>query len=139
MYYFEENLFNKESIRFWNKFKRNKHGIKITYIYLTVLQYEKTEGDFEKKFKTSAREISYRSGLCVSQVKDHLKSLLLVKLIERKTIRKKKKEDNNDYESESYYRVRPLNDENLIKAIDSFDFIDIAEYVKQYDKKVRSK
>lgn len=139
MYFFEENLFNKESNKLWNKFKRNKHGIKITYIYLTVLQYEKT-GDFDKWFKSSAREISYRSNLCISQVKAHLKSLILIKLAERKIKRTKKKEEGYiDYDSESFYRVKPLNDENFIKAIDSFDYIGIAKEVKQYDKKERSK
>ena len=139
MYCFEENSFNEKSNKLWNKFKRNKHGIKITYIYLLVLQKEKTNGDFDKCFKSSAREISYRSGLCISQVKDHLNSLILVRLVERKTIRGKKKEEVLDYESESYYRAVPLNYENLTRAIDLFDNIEIAKHIKLHERKGRYK
>ena len=134
-----KNIFIKGSNKLWDKFKRNKHGVKITYIYLTVLQYEETDGDFNKWFKSSAREISYRSGMCISQVKDHLNSLILIKLVERKTKRTKKKEDIIDYESESFYRVKLLDDENFINALESFDYINIEKEVKQYGQKVRSK
>lgn len=62
----------------------------------------------------------------------------MIKLVERKTTRKKK-EDDNSYESESSYMVKPLNKENLDIATDSFVNIDIAKHVKQLDKKEISK
>ena len=139
MYCFDEYLFNKESRKLWKKFERKKHGLRLTYIFLSVISKDKTNCSYGKWFRTSAREVSYRSGLCISQIKIHINSLILIKLVERKIKRTKKQEDGIDYNSESFYMVKPLNDENFIKAIDSFDYIDIAKYVKQNDKKVRSK
>lgn len=110
----DENIFSKNFRNFWNQFSRNQHGLKLTYLYLRAIHNEKTRGDFEKEFLTSVREIAYRSGLVESQVKKHVKALIVLKLVERRVeIKLTKKEDISKYESGSYYKIKPLNDENI--------------------------
>lgn len=109
-------------------------------MYLSVLSKDKRDSHYGKWFRTSSREVSYRSGLDIKRVKEYINSLRYIGLVDRRIKRKKVKEgDLENYKTESYYRVRPLNVENFNEAMDKFDYIDIAKYVKQTDKKERIK
>jgi len=134
---FDENILSEKSRILWRNFKRNQHSLKLTYLYLRVIHKEKADNDFNKEFKTCIREISYRSGISDSQVKKHLRALIVLKLVERRIERTVAKEDNNyDYESEAYYKIKPLNDENLKIAINNEVGANI-EYQRMEYKKER--
>ena len=109
-------------------------------MYLSVLSKDKRDSHYGKWFRTTAREVSYRSGLDIKRVKEYINSLRYIGLVNRRIKRKKVKEGNTEkYKTESFYRVRPLTLENFNEAMDKFDYIDIAKYVKQTDKKERNK
>lgn len=140
MYCFDEILFNEESRKLWKKFGRKKHGLRSTYIYLSVVSKDKTGSYFDKWFRTSTREISYRSDFNQKGVKEHINTLRIIGLVERRIKRKIVKDENMEkYETESYYRLRQRTFEYLDEAINKYDFIDIAKYVKQTGKKERIK
>ena len=140
MYCFEEYLFNEESRKLWKKFGRKKHGIKLVLMYLLILSKDKTGSYYGKWFRTSAREISYRSDLDIKRVKEYINSLKYIGLVERRINRKViKEEDTEKYETESYYKLKQRTFEELDEKINKYDFIDIAKHVKQTDKKERIK
>ena len=140
MYCFEEYLFNEESRKLWKKFGRKKHGIKLVLMYLLILSKDKTGSYYGKWFRTSAREVSYRSGLDIKRVKEYINSLKYIGLVERRINRKViKEEETEKYETESYYRLKQRTFEELNEKINKYDFVDIAKYVKQTDKKERIK
>jgi len=137
LYCFDEYIFNKESNKLWNKFGRKKHGLKLVYIYLSVVFKDKTDNCYGKWFRTSTREINYRSGLNLKGVKEHINTLITIGLVERRLKRKKINNEKEEYKTESYYKLRSLTQENLSDAIYKFDYIDMSKYVKQIEKKVR--
>jgi len=140
LYCFEEYLFNEESRKLWKKFGRKKHGIKLVLMYLLILSKDKTGSYYGKWFRTSAREVSYRSGLDIKRVKEYINSLKYIGLVERRINRKViKEEETEKYETESYYRLKQRTFEELNEKINKYDFVDIAKYVKQTDKKERIK
>lgn len=140
MYCFDEILFNEESRRLWKKFGRKKHGLKLVLIYSSIISKEKTGSYYNKWFRTSTREISYRSGFNQKGVKEYVNTLSIIGLVERRIKRKIVKDENMEkYETESYYRLRQRTFEDLDEAINKYDFIDIAKYVKQTGKKERIK
>ena len=133
---FDENIFSEKSRILWKNFKRNQHSLKLTYLYLRVIHKEKTDNDFEKEFKTCIREISYRSGISNSQIKKHIKALIVLKLVERRIERTITKEENNyDYESEAFYKIKPLNDDNLKIAMDNEVYANTEYQIREYKKK----
>ncbi len=114
--------------------------MKITYIHLSILSKDKTDRYYDKWFRTSTREISYRSGFNRKGVKEYVNTLRIIELVERKIKRKIVKDENMEkYETESWYRLRQLTFEDLDEAINKYDLVDIAKYVKQTDKKERIK
>ena len=118
----------------WHYFKRNKRGLRDTYQYLRVIQQEKNGDDFENFFQCSVNEISYRSQLCQSQVKNHIKALIVLGLVERKKILKVNSE-NKTFESSALYRIKKLTDDLIAKAKDKRDFAVIAYHYRKYKKK----
>ena len=109
-------------------------------MYLLILSKDKTGNYYGKWFRTSAREISYRSGLDIKRVKEYINSLKYIGLVERRINRKViKEEETEKYETASYYRLKQRTFEELNEKINKYDFVDIAKYVKQTDKKERIK
>jgi len=134
---FDENIFSEKSRIFWKSFKRNQHSLKLTYLYLRVIHIEKVNGDFNSEFKTSIRELEYRSGICRSQLKKHIKALVVLELLERRIERNVITEDNlNEYESESYYKIKPLNDQNLKRASGLEVYANMEYYKREYKKEM---
>ncbi len=140
MYCFDEYLFNEESRKLWRRFGRKKHGIKLVLFHLLILSKDKTGKYYDEWFRTSTREISYRSGFNRKGVKEYVNTLRIIRLVERKIKRKIVKDENMEkYETEAYYKLRQLTFEDLDEAINKYDLVDIAKYVKQTDKKERIK
>ena len=132
---FDENIFNEKSITFWKSFKRNQHGLKLTYLYLREIHKEKVNGDFNREFLTSIRELHYRSGISGSQLKKHIRALIIIQLLERRLEKNiTTKDDKKEYKSESYYKIKLLNDENLKKALELEVLANIQYYNIQYKR-----
>ena len=100
--------------KIWLFFKREARSLRDTYFFIRIIHYEKNGEDFEKPFTTSATEISYRSLLSKSQVKKYLKVLIVLGLIEREVKREKLKDNNKQYKSTSYYKVKKLSDDLIV-------------------------
>jgi hypothetical protein len=100
----------------WIYFKRNAKGLRDTYHFLRIIHQEKNGDDFEKPFKCSINEISYRSLLCKSQTKKYVSVLIELGLVEREHIKKKSKD--KDFKSEAFYKVKKINEE-MIHKIDN--------------------
>ena len=109
-------------------------------MHLLILSKDKTGSYYGKWFRTSAREISYRSGFNQKGIKEYVNALRIIGLVERRINRKITKEEGTEkYETESYYRLRQRTFEELDEAINKFDFVDMAKHIKQTEKKERIK
>ncbi len=109
-YFFEKELFSEDMNRLWIYFSRNDKGLRDTYLFIRIIQQEKNGDDFDKPFKCSVNEIRYRSLLGRSQTKRNVRVLIALGLVERNHKKKKLKDEDKDFESEAFYKVKKITE-----------------------------